>query len=120
MFYVSFWEVVYSFQVSCWLVFCYIYCGIFVPSLHSVWCWYLRSVLLLFDPIHPSPVLVVPDHLAPATVASGGDIYTTIWSVAVILVVASLCLGLTAHVNIGVGGGGSTVRDRGTVSNAIS
>eukprot|EP00956_Cyclotella_meneghiniana_P026982 scaffold59653_cov23-Cyclotella_meneghiniana.AAC.1 len=77
-------------------------------------------LLLLFDRIHPSPVLVVPDRLAPATVASGGDIYTTIWFVAVILAVAKLCHGLIVHVNIGVGGGESTARDRGTVSNAIS
>ena len=70
--------------------------------------------------IHPSPVSVVPDLLAPATSATGGDIYITIWSFGVILADAKQCLGLFVHVNIGVGGGRSTAIEYLTGSNAIN
>eukprot|EP00956_Cyclotella_meneghiniana_P017859 scaffold29406_cov63-Cyclotella_meneghiniana.AAC.2 len=76
--------------------------------------------VFIHGPIRPSPVSVVPDLLAPATSASGGDIYITIWSVVVILAEAKLCLGLFVQINIGVGGGRSTDREHLTVSNAIS
>ena len=90
------------------------------PSLLlSVWWWFLQSVFI-HGLIHPSPVSVVPDLLAPATSASGGDIYITIWYFGVILAEAKQCLGLFVHVNIGVGGGRSTDKEHLTVSNAIS
>eukprot|EP00956_Cyclotella_meneghiniana_P025137 scaffold51757_cov42-Cyclotella_meneghiniana.AAC.10 len=87
------------------------------PNASSI--WFLQSVFA-YGPIHPSPVSVVPNLLAPATSVLGGDIYIT-WSIGVILAEAKLCLGLFVHyVNIGVGGGRSTTREHLTVSNAIS